>query len=86
MTSKKKPAASKKAASKKKSGPARGRGKNAAPAPADEKRYPDDLGMRWFHQGAHLPDDAHDTEKDDDNPSGRLRLTRTAPGGWGKPQ
>lgn len=50
----------------------------------DEKRYPQDLGMRWFHQGAHLPDDAHDTENADDLPDGRLRLTRTKPGGWGR--
>ena len=51
-----------------------------------ERCYPTDLGMRWFHQGAHLPDDAHDTEAEDDIPAGRLRLTRTAPGGWGKAQ
>lgn len=53
----------------------------------DEKRYPQDLGMRWFFQGSHLPDESHQTESDgDDVPAGRLRLTRTAPGGWGKPQ
>lgn len=53
----------------------------------DEKRYPQDLGMRWFFQGSHLPDSSHQTESDEDDiPAGRLRLTRTAPGGWGKPQ
>ena len=53
----------------------------------DEKRYPSDLGMRWFYQGSHLPAESHQTESDEDDvPAGRLRLTRTAPGGWGKPQ
>ena len=53
----------------------------------DEKRYPSDLGMRWFFQGSHLPAESHQTESDEDEvPAGRLRLTRTAPGGWGKPQ
>ena len=58
----------------------------AIPMSEKERCYPTDLGMRWFHQGAHLPDDAHDTEAEDDIPAGRLRLTRTAPGGWGKAQ
>ena len=82
MTSKK-PAA-KKSAPKTKKTTASGRGKKAAPAPAHEVRYPDDLGMRWFHQKANLPDEVMNPVDDDEIPAGRLRLTRTAPGGWGK--
>jgi hypothetical protein len=81
MTSKK-PGA-KAPAKKKTEKAAGGRGKKAAPPAEETKPYPDDLGMRWFNQGAHLPDDAHNTEKEEDEmPSGRLRLTRTEPGGW----
>lgn len=78
MTSKKKSAA--KATAKKKTA-AGGRGKEATLAWADQpKPYPDDLGLRWFHQKANLPAEVLNPVDEDEDLSGRLRLKRRGGG------